>query len=166
MDKKYIVNIQGKDFVTYEGLLDDFHKTGGKSIKTRLVGFENDLYVFKAVAEGEKGTFHGYGDAGISNVGKMIQPHILRMAETRAKARALRDYCNVGLCSVEELGEGERKKKGDYRLGKTTSIDNVGSVGKCVKCGDVMTFREGVSKTGKAYKGYFCKCGEKKWINL
>lgn len=156
MDKKYIVNIQGSEFVKYEGLLDEFHKTGGKSIKTRLIGYENDLYVFKAIVEGEKGVFHGYGDAGVGNVGKMIQPHILRMAETRAKARALRDYCNVGLCSVEELGggdENERKQLSAYRMGNT-DIKTEGE-NKCVDCGVSVSDKVAGFSRGK-YKKVLC----------
>lgn len=101
------INIKGKDFVLYEGLLNEFHKNGGKEIKTKLVQSminEKIFFIFKATVTGEKGTFQGYGDAYEGNVGAMIKPHMMRMAETRAKARALRDYNNIGTCSLEELG--------------------------------------------------------------
>ncbi len=51
------------------------------------------------------GRFTGIGDASPDNVGRTIAPHIIRMAETRAKARALRDAVNIGVTALEELGE-------------------------------------------------------------
>jgi hypothetical protein len=107
MENKLYINIKGKDFVLYEGLLNEFHKNGGKEIRTELIQTvlkEETFFIFKAVVIGEKGTFEAYGDACKGNVGAMILPHMMRMAETRAKARALRDYNNIGVCSVEELG--------------------------------------------------------------
>jgi len=104
--REFIQNIQGKEFVKYEGLLNAFHQNGGKEITTELIQTnlnEETFFVFKAVVSGEKGTFTGYGDACKGNVGQMIVKHMMRMAETRAKARALRDYNNIGMCSVEEL---------------------------------------------------------------
>lgn len=104
--KEFIQNIQGKDFVKYEGLLNLFHENGGKEIRTELVQThlnEETFFVFKAVITGSRGTFEGYGDACKANVNPMIVKHMMRMAETRAKARALRDYNNIGMCSVEEL---------------------------------------------------------------
>jgi len=61
------------------------------------------FFIFKATVTGERGTFTGYGDACKGNVGTMIVKDMMRMAETRAKARALRDYNNIGMCSAEEL---------------------------------------------------------------
>ena len=103
--EKLIVRLQGKEFILYAGLLALAHKHGLKSIETNMVGWDVvDGFVFKATVEGERGRFSAYGDATKSNVGKMIVPHILRMADTRAVARALRSYTAVGMCSLEELG--------------------------------------------------------------
>ena len=40
IQKEFIQNIQGKDFVKYEGLLSLFHENGGKEIRTELVQSE------------------------------------------------------------------------------------------------------------------------------
>jgi len=106
-NKKLYINLKGKDFVLYEGLLNEFHKNGGESIETELIQTnlnEETFFIFKAVVKGEKGIYTGYGDACKGNVNSMVVAHMMRMAETRAKARALRDYNNIGVCSVDELG--------------------------------------------------------------
>jgi hypothetical protein len=53
--------------------------------------------------ETERGVFEAFGDANPGNVNSFIVPHLIRMAETRAKARALRDAVNVGVLSAEEV---------------------------------------------------------------
>lgn len=109
MKKEFIVNRQGKDFVLYAGLLDQAHREGLKRISTKLLQAPDDtnsqVAICWAEVETEKGIFSGIGDAGPHNVGRMIAPHTIRMAETRAKARALRDAINVGVTAFEELGD-------------------------------------------------------------
>lgn len=112
VDERFIVNLKGKQFVTYEGLLDLAHQNKLKSIKTELIQIptkeNNNQCIMKAIATTEDGKeFEGYGDADTSNVNSMISKHIIRMAETRAKARALRDLTNVGMTALEELGDEE-----------------------------------------------------------
>ena len=106
VNRKHVVQLQGKDFITYDGLLDMAHQMGLVSIETELV--DKDPYIFRATAKTEAQTFTGYGDADNNNVNSMIAKHKIRMAETRAKARALRDLTNVGMCSVEEMGGEEQ----------------------------------------------------------
>lgn len=93
MDKRFLVNRQGKDFVLYAGLLDQAHREGLKRITTSLVqapsAGNGHLAICHAEVETEKGVFTGIGDASPENVGRMIALHTVRMAETRAKARAL-----------------------------------------------------------------------------
>jgi hypothetical protein len=107
--KEYIITRQGKDFVLYEGLLDEAHQQGLSRISTTLIQIPHDNNGHMAVVQAEveigKGTFSGIGDASPGNVNRMIVPHLLRMAETRAKARALRDAVNIGVTAVEELGD-------------------------------------------------------------
>lgn len=107
LNEKFIINLQGKSFVTYEGLLDLAHQMGLLSIDVEILQFpseENNMTaIARAVARTEKERFSDVGDASPKSVNNMLVPHIIRMASTRAKARALRDLTNVGMTSVEEL---------------------------------------------------------------
>lgn len=109
MKKEYIINWQGTDFVKYEGLLDEAHQQGLCRVATTLIQVPHDdngrVAIVAAEVETSKGTFCGIGDAAPGNVNRMIVPHLIRMAETRAKARALRDAINVGVTALEELGD-------------------------------------------------------------
>jgi hypothetical protein len=113
-----------RDVVTYAGLLNLAHEEGLKRIETKPLQLPNDdnenTAVFTAVIETEKGVFTSHGDANPDNVTERIIPHIIRMAETRAKARALRDAVNIGVVSVEELGlegNGEAQSNGEASSG-------------------------------------------------
>ena len=40
VEDKFKINLQGKEFILFEGLLDEFHKNGGRSIKTTIINFK------------------------------------------------------------------------------------------------------------------------------
>ena len=131
LNKEFLVNLQGKDFVTYNGLIDLAHQMKLKSITTEIIQLPNEdnnnQCIVKAVATTEDGKiFEGYGDADPTNVNRMIGKHLIRMSETRAKARALRDLTNVGMTAYEELGEGEDMKptttSNSYSKGNTKAF--------------------------------------------
>jgi hypothetical protein len=109
--EEYMIERQGKRFVLYAGLLEEAHSRGLRSIETELLqvpAAENgEVAIVRAVVRLEDGKYAGIGDASPQNVGRQIVPHIIRMAETRAKARALRDAINVGVTAFEELGGEE-----------------------------------------------------------
>lgn len=106
-----------KDVVTYRGLLAKAHDEQLKAIETNVVQLptkDNRMTaVFLAKVSTSKGMFTGVGDANPDNVNSQIVPHLIRMAETRAKARALRDAVNIGVVCLEELG-GELGHDGLY----------------------------------------------------
>jgi hypothetical protein len=117
---EHMINRQGKQFVLYAGLLDSAHEKGLLAIDTNLIQAPTDengkVAIVKAsvrLKDGENHlpgrTFTGIGDASPDNVGRQIAVHLIRMAETRAKARALRDAVNVGAAILEEAGEGEEQ---------------------------------------------------------
>src|SRR5918999_3557531 len=112
MRDEFMITRQGKQYVLFAGLLDEAHSRGLRGIDTELIQVPDDanghVAIVKATAEMEDGRhFSGIGDASPENVGRNIVPHLIRMAETRAKARALRDAVNVGATALEELSDGD-----------------------------------------------------------
>jgi hypothetical protein len=112
MRDEFLITRQGKQYVLFAGLLDEAHGRGLKSIDTQLIQIPEEangnVAIVKAVAEMEDGRrFSGLGDASPQNVSRNIAVHLIRMAETRAKARALRDAVNVGATALEELSDGD-----------------------------------------------------------
>ena len=98
-----------REFITYAGLLAVAHDIGLEEMNTTVVQMPTDgngqTAVIRAIAKGKPGLFTGLGDANPQNVNRKVAKHLLRVAETRAKARALRDFCNINVVALEELGE-------------------------------------------------------------
>jgi hypothetical protein len=112
----YMTTRGGKTYILFAGLLDMAHSRGLVSIDTELLQIPDDsngkVAIVGATVELEGGaTFSGIGDASPANVSRSIAPHVIRMAETRAKARALRDAVNVGEAALEELGGEEPERR-------------------------------------------------------
>ena len=110
LDERFLTTINGKDFVTYQGLLDLAHQKGLIKLDVQVLqspSSENNFEaICQATAESKYGEiFVDIGDANPKNVNSKIAPHIIRMASTRAKARALRDLTNVGITALEELAD-------------------------------------------------------------
>ena len=113
MKKEFLIERQGKTFCLYVGLLNLAHETGLKGIQTELVQVPSEANNRVAICtatvtmekDGVERTFTGIGDAAPNNVAPAMQTCLIRMAETRAKARALRDATNVGVAAFEELGD-------------------------------------------------------------
>lgn len=114
----HIINQHGKQFVLYSGLLWLAHENGLKSIDTTLThaDYGKGLFVFKAVASGARGTYSGHGDASPKNISSpAVQKAALRMAETRATARALRNYLGLGMTAWEELPGDDKPEQNGSR---------------------------------------------------
>jgi hypothetical protein len=101
-------NVVGsKEVVLYAGLLNQAHEEGLLKVCTSILQIPTEengrLAIVKAEVQTAKGLFEAVGDACPENVDEFLAPHLIRVAETRAKARALRDAVNVGVVSFEEL---------------------------------------------------------------
>ncbi len=115
MRKEFLIERQGKQFALYAGLLDLAHQQGLKSITTEIVQIPTDANNRVAICtatvileqDGVSRIYQGIGDAAPNNVAPAMATCLLRMAETRSKARALRDAVNIGVAAFEELGEDD-----------------------------------------------------------
>ncbi len=95
--------------VSFKGLLSLAHDEGLRSVRTELVELPSEengkTAVVRATVRTNRGRFTGIGDANPGNVNRRIAPHAIRMAETRAVARALRLAVNIGEVAIEELAD-------------------------------------------------------------
>lgn len=164
-DKIETVNIKGKQHPTYAGVLKKAHEEGLKEIRTELLQApleaNNYMAIIHARVTTEKGVFDGIGDATPKNVNSMIAPHIVRMAETRAKGRALRDALNIAEALAEELGE--LQEENNDTTGSVTykePEEPTGLRSKCQTCGAEMIEKSG-NTNGKAWTGLFCPNAKK-----
>jgi hypothetical protein len=110
LDERFIITLEGKDFVTYPGLLDLGHQKGILKIEVEPLQIptkENEHFaVCKALVVSTNGeTFTDIGDANPSNCNSRVSKHLLRMASTRAIGRALRSFTNIGMTCLEELAD-------------------------------------------------------------
>lgn len=115
--EEFLIERSGKTYVLYQGLLDAAHERGLSSIDTEIIqtptAENGSVAIVRAIVQmanmdDEVVThrqFSGIGDASPQNTSKQMVPHILRLAETRAKARALRDAVNIAVTALEEVAD-------------------------------------------------------------
>lgn len=108
LDERWITTIEGREFVKYPGLLDLGHQKGISQIEVEVVQLptadNGHFAVCKASVVSKTGeSFVDIGDANPNNCSSKVSKHILRMASTRAIARALRSFTNIGMTCLEEL---------------------------------------------------------------
>jgi hypothetical protein len=110
LDERWIITIEGNQFVKYAGLLDLGHQKGISQIDVeplQLPTKENgNSAICKATVISKSGkSFTDIGDANPGNCSSKVSKHLLRLASTRAIARALRTFTNIGLTALEELAD-------------------------------------------------------------
>lgn len=107
--KSGIMNIHGKDVVTYDGVLDVAHQVGIQKISTKIVQLPSVDNGFMTIASttvvfDDGREFTDIGDASPDNVPKGCAARYVSMASTRSKGRALSDALNIKNM-VEDAGQ-------------------------------------------------------------
>jgi hypothetical protein len=120
----HIINIKGKEAVTANGLVVLGHEKGLKKLTTTILQFPNssndntciiqaDLIGYgwspaeNKVVEVE---FSAIGDANPKNCTAMVAAAFIRMAETRAVGRVMRNYTNIGMLCSDEIGSATEEQ--------------------------------------------------------
>jgi hypothetical protein len=106
VEKRWIETISGKPFIKFEGLRHLAEEAGLVELTTISIQVSLELAVCQSTARFKDGrVFTDIGDATPQNVKPHMKPHFIRLAATRASARALRRALNIDACSLEELAE-------------------------------------------------------------
>jgi hypothetical protein len=123
--KQYVKNLKGKEFVEYNGLLALAHEDERfghiRAFITQYPCAENKFTTFaRAEIYDKQGQMIGMeeADANTANCNKMVGPHAPRMALTRAKGRALRDFLCIDMVTKEELLLYEPELASTQTIGK------------------------------------------------
>ena len=109
-----MIQRHGKPYITHVGLVWLANHRGkpwsgtivSHDIKWNQDGLPTAAVVLFRVWDDEQ-EHTDIGDAYPMNVGKMIVPHLIRMASTRAQNRALRAFVGYAGCTADELELGE-----------------------------------------------------------
>lgn len=110
MNRNFMFVKNGVNIALYAGVLDEAHEKGLMSITVKLLQIPDEENNFVAICEAsitmkDGRSFSDIGDASPANVSKPMQSATIRMAATRAKARALRDAINYGEAVFEEFSD-------------------------------------------------------------
>jgi hypothetical protein len=128
LDERFIITIEGQEFVKFQGLLDLGHQKGISQIDVeplQLPTSDNGNFaICKATVVSKSGeSFTDIGDANPGNCSSKVSKHLLRLASTRAIARSLRTFTNIGITCLDELGDlnDVLGSESNHRGGKNTS---------------------------------------------
>jgi hypothetical protein len=105
--RSWFVCIHGTEAIRFEGVRALAEEAGLVALETTVVQATADLAICQCTATFRDGrVFTDIGDATPDNVAtKALRPHFVRIAATRATARALRRALNISQVAVEELGQ-------------------------------------------------------------
>lgn len=155
---KYIIRIKDKEYILSDGLKSLAHEKGIKQLTTHILQMPNKEnhetciveakligYDFNPMSkEVQQVEYIAIGDANIGNCNKQVASSFIRVAETRAVCRVLKNYTNIGLVAFEELGTGvleevvvkmtdsQRKEIQALMKGKSLTPENVKKISKTV----------------------------------
>jgi hypothetical protein len=128
LDPRWIIEIDGHQFVKFAGLLDLGHQKGIAQVEVdpiQLPTKENGNFaICKATVVSKTGeSVTDIGDANPLNCNSKVAKHLLRLASTRAISRCLRVFCNVPLTALEEISDfsdviGDDSGNGKVKPGK------------------------------------------------
>jgi hypothetical protein len=134
--REYVITQQGREYILADGLLVGLVQLskGHYDITTEIAQLPTAENAQTAVVTAKVTVFArntgdvlrtatGIGDANPANVGRMVAPHVLRMAETRAVARALRHLLGLGLTALEELSQGAEETPASTERPRPASFD-------------------------------------------
>lgn len=143
--------------------MEEAHTHGLKRISTMLIQAPEESNGNVAICSGEveteKGILSGIGDASPVSVKDSMVNRLIRVAETRAQARALRDAVNVGTVAVEELDED---LNADHEPGHVPMAEKAGPVpiknGKATEAQIKAIFAIGKSRLGLSDEQLRVRC--------
>ena len=138
LDERWVIDIDGNQFVKYAGLLDLAHQKGIAQIEVEPLQLPDksngNFAICRATVTSKIGeSFTDIGDANSQNCNAKVGKHLLRLASTRAIARALRTFTNIGLTCLEELADvsdaiGKEAGKGKPKTTKKSPRKNAPKV--------------------------------------
>ena len=106
--REFLYDNHGTPAILWGGLLHLAHEAGLSSMQVEVVTVTPDFAVMRATATfNDGGVWSDVGDANPVNVGKKIATSFIRMASTRAMARALRCALDIPYVVSCELPDAE-----------------------------------------------------------
>ena len=115
----FSTNIKGKNAIKSEGLTAVAHQKGMWKCEIEIIQFPNDQNNWTCICKAHIGGYDwdpieqkiirveytDIGDANVNNVTAMVKQSYIRMAATRAMARAMRKYTNIDMVSSDEIND-------------------------------------------------------------